>query len=454
MVSLETRLKRHLLLGVLLVGIVLAVAVRTQVSRQQVELLDYQLEQVARALILSDLQGTIQTWDDDPSLHLDVQVWDEKNVRLYRSSALIEFGPDTPLGFAHVLSGPQRDAVKLKVFTLKNSLRTVQVMHSQALRDALILDAELEVLFPTLLAMVLSAGLVGTTIRKGLEPIRELDQELGKRDAASLVPVKLPHAPAELAHVRDTFNRLLQQLDTSLQAHKRFIANAAHELRTPITALALEVNNLAGGQSQAQMLDTAERLKLGVQRTQHLLQQMLTLSRLESKTAPTPMTTVDLLSLTQASMVGLSALGSHRGVEFSLEASGATLVQGDPDELRLLLDNLLGNALKFSPRDATVEVDIQQHRQEVVWLLRDHGPGISPELRHRIGQPFVRANAAIEGSGLGLTIALEVAKNHHATLSLEDPANGPGLQVRISFTAIDPPGHASLQASAMQDACA
>ena len=438
MVSLETRLKRHLLLGVLLVGIVLAVAVRTQVSRQQVELLDYQLEQVARALILSDLQGTMQTWDDDPSLHLDVQVWDEKNLRLYRSSPQIDIGPDTTLGFAHVLSGPQRDAVMLKVFTIKNSSRTVQVMHSQALRDALILDAEAEVLLPSMIAMLLSAAVVGATIRKGLAPIRELDEELGKRDAASLVPVTLPHAPAELAHVRDTFNRLLQQLDTSLQAHKRFIANAAHELRTPITALALEVNNLESGQSQAQMLHTAGRLKQGVHRTQHLLQQMLTLSRIESKTEPTAMATVDLTHLTQESMVGLSALGSHRGIEFSLETTSPTPVQGDADELRLLLDNLLGNALKFSPRNATVEVSIHHQGDEVVWLLRDHGPGISPELRQRIGQPFVRANAAIEGSGLGLTIALEVVKSHRATLLLEEPANGPGLQVQISFPSTDP----------------
>lgn len=439
MVSLETRLKRHLLLGVLLVGTVLAVAVRTQVSRQQGEMLDYQLEQVARALILSDLQGTAQTWDDDPSLHLDVQIWDESSMRLYRSSPLIEFGPDTLPGLSSVQSGPQADAVKLRVFTLKSLQRTVQVMHSQALRDALSRDAELEVLFPTLLAMLLSAALVGRTIRRGLAPIRELDQELGKRDAASLAPVTLPHAPTELAHVRDTFNRLLQQLDTSLQAHKRFIANAAHELRTPITALGLEVNNLARGQSQAQMQDTAARLKLGVQRTQHLLQQMLTLSRLEGKAASTPRGTVDLLSLAQASMVGLSALGSNRGIEFSLEASGPALVQGDPDDLRLLMDNLLGNALKFSPKDAIVAMGIHKQGQEVVLVLRDHGPGIAPELRERIGQPFVRGNSAIEGSGLGLTIALEVAHTHGATLTLENRANGPGLEVRVRFPAANSP---------------
>ncbi len=332
MVTLETRLKRRLLLGVLLVGIVLGVAVRVQVHSQQGEMLDYQLEQVARALILSDVQSTVMAWDDDPSLHLDVQIWDQQANRLYRSSGQIELGPNTREGFSAEPSGPQADAVMLRVFTLHSAERTVQVMHSQALRDALSRDAELEVLLPTLLAMLVGAALVATTIRKGLAPIRELDDELSRRDPLSLTPVTLPHAPAELASVIHTLNHLLEQLDTSLQAHKRFIANAAHELRTPITALGLEVNNLAPGQDPAQMLATAHRLKLGVQRTQHLLQQMLTLARLEGRTEPEPQMPVDLLNLVQESMMGLSVLGSHRGIEFSLASSGATLVLEDPPE--------------------------------------------------------------------------------------------------------------------------
>lgn len=438
MVSLETRLKQRLLMGVLLVGIVLGVAVRIQVHRQQGEMLDYQLEQVARALILSDVQSSVLAWDDDPSLHLDVQIWDPQANRLYRSSGQIDLGPNTRTGFSAEPSGPQADAVMLRVFTLNSPARTVQVMHSQALRDALSRDAELEVLLPTLLVMLVGAALVATTIRQGLAPIRELDEELSRRDTLSLTPVTLPHAPAELASVIRTLNRLLQQLDTSLQAHKRFIANAAHELRTPITALGLEVNNLAPGQDPAQMLATARRLKLGVQRTQHLLQQMLTLARLEGRTEPEPQMPVDLLSLAQEAMMGLSAVGSHRGIEFSLESSGSTEVQGNPDDLRLLLDNLLVNALKFSPLNATVEVSLHQHGPQLTLLVRDQGPGIAPALRERIMKPFVRVNAAIEGAGLGLSIALEVALKHGATLTLEDPPNGPGLQVRVSFVAANP----------------
>ena len=433
MVALETRLKRRLLMGVLLVGIVLGVAVRVQVHRQQGEMLDYQLEQVARALILSDVQSTVMAWDDDPSLHLDVQIWDEQAHRLYRSSGQIELGPNTREGFSAEPSGPQADAVLLRVFTLHSTERTVQVMHSQALRDALSRDAELEVLLPTLLVMLIGAALVATTIRKGLAPIRELDDELSQRDPLSLAPVTLPHAPAELASVIRTLNRLLQQLDASLQAHKRFIANAAHELRTPITALGLEVNNLAPGQDPAQILATVSRLKLGVQRTQRLLQQMLTLARLEGRTEPDTRVPVDLQALAQESMVGLSALGSHRGLEFSLDTSGSPCVQGNPDDLRLLLDNLLLNALKFSPPNSTVALSIHQHPGEVILLLRDQGPGVAPALRERIMKPFVRANAAIEGAGLGLAIALEVVQSHGASLTLEDPPEGPGLLVRVRF---------------------
>ena len=174
MVSLEIRLKRRLLLGVLLVSLVLGVTVRTQVHQQQRELLNYQLEQVARALILSDLPGTIQTWDDDPALHLDVQIWDSEGKLLYRSSEKIDVDLGTRLGLSLVRSGPQADAVSVKVFTLSNAQRTVQVMHSQELRDALHFDAEINVLIPALLVMLVGAGLVGITIRRALRPIRPI----------------------------------------------------------------------------------------------------------------------------------------------------------------------------------------------------------------------------------------------------------------------------------------
>jgi len=433
MFSLENRLKRRLLLGVLLVSLVLAVTVRTVVHTQQKELLNYQLEQVARALILSDLQGTAQTWDSDPALHLDVQIWDADGMRLYRSSEQIDVALDTPPGLSSVRSGHQHDAVELKVFTLSNGQRTVQVMHSQDLRDQLYWDAELDVVIPALLVMLVGAVMVTLTIRKELEPIRELDDELSRRDAGSLHPVVLSHAPTELASVVNTLNRLLLQLDTSLQAHKRFIANAAHELRTPITALSLEVDNLVRGQDQAQMMETAVRLKLGTQRAQHLLQQMLALARLEARAKPKPRVSVDLQHLAQQSMMDLSALASHRGIEFALDTSGSTLIQGDADDLRLMLDNLLGNALKFSPPDTVVEMRIVHQGQSVTLMLRDYGPGIAPELRERILLPFVRVDATIEGAGLGLSIVQEVVLSHGATLLLQSPPEGRGLLVRVSF---------------------
>ncbi len=435
MFSLEKRLKYRLLLGMVLVGMVLGGVLRMQVHRQQGEMLDYQLEQVARALILSDLQGTEQTWDDDPALHLDVQVWDAFGRLLYRSSDQIDVDMDTPPGLSLVRSGHQEDSVTLKVFTISNRLRTVQVMHAKSLRDELRWNAVLEVLLPSMIVVLFGALLVGVTIRQGLAPIRELDEELKRRDATSLAPVELPHAPTELAGVINTLNRLLQQLDSSLKAHKRFIADAAHELRTPITALSLDVDNLVRGQNQAQMMETAKRLKLGSQRTQHLLQQMLTLARLEARAKPQPSVAVDLQKLAQESMVGLSALGSHRGIEFALETSGASVVFGDPDDLRLLLDNLLGNALKFSPPDSAVEVCIDQQGRQVTLLVRDHGSGIAPELRERILLPFVRVDSAVEGAGLGLAIALEVVHNHGASLSFEDPTDGSGLAVRVVFSA-------------------
>ncbi|MBA3058131.1 MAG: hypothetical protein KJ614_17460 [Gammaproteobacteria bacterium] len=435
MYSLEQRLKKRLLLSMALVGLLLGIVVQVQVHRQQGEMLDYQLEQVARALILSDLQSTVQTWDDDPALHLDVQVWNAQGLLLYRSSDQIDVKLDTPAGLALVRSGPQRDAVRVKIFTLSNGQRTVQVMHAKSLRDELRWNAVFQVLFPVMLVLLISAVLMNATLKRGLAPIRELDDELSRREAASLTPLELPHAPAELARVVATLNRLLQQLDASLQAHKRFIADAAHELRTPITALSLEVDNLLRGQDQSEMQATAARLKLSIQRTHHLLQQMLTLARLEARSQPRAWLAVDVQQLVQDSMMGLAALGHHRGIEFALDVSGVPKVSGDPDDLRLLLDNLLGNALKFSPPDSVVEVSLRQQGTQVILRVRDHGAGIAPALHQRILLPFVRVDTEVQGAGLGLAIALEVVQSHGASLSFEDPPDGPGLVVRLSFPA-------------------
>jgi two-component system OmpR family sensor kinase len=434
MVSLESRLKRRLLLGVLLVSLVLGVTVRNQVHQQQTELLNYQLEQVARALILSDLPGTVQTWDDDPALHLDVQIWDADDQLLYRSSDKVLVKRHTPPGLSSVRSGPQFDAVQVKVFTLSNQQRTVQVMHAQALRDALHLDTEMAVLIPALFIMLVGAILVGVTIRKALKPIRQLDEELGRRDASSLQAVVLDDAPAELLRVVNTLNRLLAQLDDSMQAHKRFISNAAHELRTPITAINLDVNNLLQGQDPAQIQSTTARLKTSVGRAQHLLLQMLTLARLEARTRARPLAPVDLQLLAQASMMGLSALASHRGIEFALQVNGCTVVSADADEIRLLMDNLLGNALKFSPTNSVVEMQLIRADQTLSLLLRDHGPGIAADMRDRVMLPFERANDSVDGAGLGLAIVQEIVSNQRATLSLEAPEEGCGLLVRVVFS--------------------
>jgi len=145
--------------------------------------------------------------------------------------------------------------------------------------------------------------------------------------------------------------------------------------------------------------------------------------------------TVDLQQLVQQAMVDMSVLGSHRGIEFELAVSGVPEILGDPDDLRLLLDNLLGNALKFSPPNSVVEVSIDQQGSQVTLLVRDYGPGIAPELRERILLPFVRVDATVEGAGLGLAIAMEVAQNHRANLSFEDPSDRSGLVVRVVFAA-------------------
>lgn len=451
--SLERRLKLRLLLGVGVVGLVLALAVRWQVDHQQRALLDYQLEQVARAMVLNDIRRSDFDWDDDPALHLDVQIWDHAERLLYTSSDSIELGVNTPSGFSRQLSGSQRDSVPLRVFTLRSNERTVQVMHPVALRRALIWDAEREVLLPTLLAMLIAAALTAATIRRGLEPIRDLDRELAQRASASLHPVSVPNAPAELQQVVGTLNSLLAQLEQSLAAHRRFIADAAHELRTPLTALRLEAAQLAresghsghiGSGTERQVV---ERLLGTADRIQRLVQQMLTLARLEAQADAQGHAPLDLAALARQALIDMAPLAQAREVELALVAPETLAVHGETPALRMLLDNLIGNAVKFSPAGTLVTVQLQAGQPPdaaVVLEVRDQGPGIPEHLRERVQRPFVRGTGSSEGSGLGLSIAAEVARAHGSSLVLLDAPEG-GLLVRVAL----PAGFADQTARAM-----
>lgn len=427
--SIAARLLRRLLLGGAALGLLLAGVMAWLVQDQTEELLDYQLEQVARVLIDHDFSRLNVPLVQDPAAHLSVQVLDADGHALYRSEDL-RLREDTLLGFTRQIGQTGEDAdedTELRVFTLRSEQRTVQVVQPWSLRHELVFDAAVQLLAPVGVLIVAMALLSVAVVRSGLEPLVRLRGELQRRDASALIPLDTTREPAELREPLDAINGLMARLEASLSAHRRFIADAAHQLRTPLAVVRLQSDRLAQARGEAERAQAQVALDAGVDRLTRLVEQLLALARLENAAAPVH-ATVDLAALAGQCLVDVAAVAAQRGVELSLEAEGPVRVRGDADGLRMLADNLVDNAIKHTPAGGAVQVRVGGAADGAALWVLDQGPGIAQADRERVLQRFARGAAAgTVGSGLGLAIAAEVARQHGAHLVLNDGPGGRGL---------------------------
>lgn len=439
--SLVRRLLVRLLAGGLLLGLALAASVGWLVTDQTRELLDYQLEQVARVLIDHDFNRLDVPLVEDPAAHLSVQVLDAAGRVLYGSGDRFRIPVNTPLGFSRQLSrqeedgDPELEEVWLRVFTLRSDQRTVQVTQPRSLRREIVWDAAVRVMVPFVVVQALMLGLVWLVVHTALSPLRRLQAELARRDADALTPIVLPDAPAELQQPLAAINGLLQRLQESLQAHRHFIGDAAHQLRTPLAAVRLQCDNLARAPDNAARVAAQRRLDQGLTRLARLVDQLLALARLENARADDRWPdTPELGALATESLMDLAVVAAQRGTELDLVAPAPVRVAGDATALRMMIDNLVDNALKYSPPGGVVRVVVDVDPGGPRLRVIDQGPGIAPDDRERVLARFARAHAGAEtGSGLGLAIVAEVARQHGAQLAIDNVEGGGGLCVSVSW---------------------
>jgi two-component system, OmpR family, sensor kinase len=429
-------IRRRLLTELLLVGIALCVLMAWVVgfvARSQVDdLLDYQLEQVARTLIDRDLTDLNAERADDPAMHLEIQIADREGKLVYNSNADLHLPTDIPLGLATIADPSGEYEQGLRVFTLRSQLRTVWVIQPMSLRRDLSREAGAGAVVPALVLLAALAAAIVVAIRRELMPLRLLSQELEARGAHALTPIELPDAPAELRMPLSTLNNLFTRLGEALRRQREFVADAAHELRSPLTAIRLQAANVAAATNEGERRTAVNALIRGVDRGTHLVHQMLTLAMVEPGEGERKAAAMDLRRLAAQCLVDHLDAASARGIQLGLDAGPAVPMQGDREALYILLDNVVGNAIKYAPDNTPVEVAILNDGGEVVVEVRDHGPGIPARERERVFERFRRLeNAGVPGSGLGLAIAAAVARSHAGRIDLRDPAVGNGLLVVI-----------------------
>jgi two-component system OmpR family sensor kinase len=432
MTSIRTRLLVSLLGALTLAGLGAAAGVYLKASDEAHRLFDYQLKQTAFSLrdhaatavaVTSSIQG-------DVAQEIIVQIWDDEGLHLYHSHPGSQPLPHTPQGLTTVAT-PQG---AWQVFTLAEDERVIQVAQPLHIRRTMAAAMATRTLLPWLIAMSVLGVLMWWLVGRSLQPLTTVARAIQARTPQALDPLATTRLPREISPLVVALNALLERLSTALTAQRAFIADAAHALRTPLTAVHLQAQLVARATEARERQQAIDALQQGVQRATHLVQQLLTLARLEPEASERPLVLVKLNPLLHAVLVEHAPIAAEKTIDLGLVRDDPAQIMGDADSLRLLFGNLLENALRYTPAGGTVDVHIISAPDAVIVEVADTGPGIPLVDRVRVFDRFYRRDAtSMPGSGLGLAIVKASAERHNAHITLSAPDIGTGLVVRVTF---------------------
>ena len=272
-------------------------------------------------------------------------------------------------------------------------------------------------------------------------PLSELAQRIEGRHPASLDPVNLTRSPEEIVPVMKALNGLLVRIQDALARERRFTADAAHELRTPLAALKLHAENAVRASSDGARASSLQRLLTATRRTVRMAEQMLAYSRASAPVDTVAMQPLSLRTVVLDVVEEIQPRLAARSIRLALivdPPDDDARVQGNYDKLASLVGNLLENAVRYGPPDATLRVEIAAGPSVVTLSILDEGPGIDRALRERVFESYFRVPGSAEGgTGLGLTIVKEIALQHGATIRIDDGIGGRGVRFTVSFPRVD-----------------
>ncbi|MFO1106047.1 MAG: ATP-binding protein [Amaricoccus sp.] len=321
-----------------------------------------------------------------------------------------------------------------RVFTLALPDRTVQVGQRLEVRREMASSAALAALLPLLLAIPILWIVVDAVLRAAFRRLSRVTAAIGARGATDTAAIPLDHLPAEIRPLVAAMNGLLDRLRRLMDQQRAFVADAAHQLRTPLAALTLEVGNLRAGApaSDGAGDDRLAFVEAAVRRASALVSQLLRLARQEAG-PPRARVPVPLAEVVAETIGALAPLAIDRGIDLGLVAAVEAEAPGDREDFRTLVETVLDNAIRYTAPGGTVDVEMCAGRAGAEIRVRDTGPGIPPDLLPRVFERFFRVEGReAEGSGLGLAIADLIALRHGVRLSLCNRPTG-GLEARLLF---------------------
>lgn len=415
------------------------------------ELLDAQLSQAARTMMVltrheaieqhiyggSAIEQTLfhQLWPEPGHPYetkLTFQVWvAEGNLVLHSQNA-----PDEPLspvdnGFSNV----RIDGRHWRVFATQDTHQgiTVYIAENDEIREELIVKISSRILTPVAIMLPLLALLIWAGVGHALKPLNQLVRDIKHRKPVHLEPIENAAAPIEVQPMIAALNQLFERLQHAFENERRFTSDAAHELRTPLAALKTQAQLALKTTDNPHCQTAVDNIVKGVDRATHLLQQMLTLARIDPDSGIVNPQQIPLYPIIAAVIGELDPEATSKGIEVGLAGNEAVEVNGHQEGLTILARNLIHNAIHYTPQSGKVGVMLEVDAQHVTLQVDDNGPGVPEAEQARVFDRFYRPSGTPgTGSGLGLAIARRICELHHAQIQLSHSPLG-GLRVTVRF---------------------
>jgi two-component system, OmpR family, sensor kinase len=421
------------LLGALMVaGLLIGYSGYHRAQQDIDDLLDYQLKQLAFSLSHQSVgsapppSGLLL-----PEPDFITQVWDKDGVVMFYSRPNLAIPMRPRQGFSNVEWNHQA----WRVYTQLDGIRTIQVAHPLSLREEMAASLTWRAVMPLVLLLPLLGVGIWIIVGHALRPLSSISSALRARTPSALDPLPQRDLPEELVPLVGSLNDLLQRLNRALEAQRQFVADAAHELRSPLTAVQLQLQLVKRAGAAEERAAALERLERGVQRSTRLVQQLLTLARQDPQDSEADQNWVDLDRVAREVVADFEPIAQRDELTLTLDSQGPLHARGDSDSLRVMLGNLVDNAIRYTSRGG-VTVRVQQRGSDVVLEVEDTGAGIPADERARVFDRFYRVSGQKveqEGSGLGLAIVKRVVDRHRGRVNLDSGTGGSGLRVTIEL---------------------
>lgn len=432
MASLRIRL--ILLLGIAIVTASATLFITSFQSAQSSSdrLFDYHMKQMALTIQntgLEELGWDPSSHQDNQKFDLVIQIWNKEVARIYNSRTYRYLPKRAAPGFSNVTL----DNGTWRVYAVQDDEQVIQVAQKMSARRENGISFALRTLWPIVPVTIFLLLATWWVVTAALRPLNRVSRELAERNAESHLPVDGTGLPNEVSPLIVELNSLLRRMTSALQSQQRFVADAAHELRSPITALKLQIHTLAKAKDEAARNQAISRLLMGIDRSSHLVAQLLALARHDPLSQPFNPAVFSLTDCVRQTMDDVAPLAMSRQIDLQYEENGEASIPGELEGIRILIRNLLDNAIRYIPESGLIKVAVHSSQTATTLIIQDSGSGIPSADRARVFDRFYRVPGTEQtGTGLGLAIVKAIADRHGAVIQLHDAEIG-GLKIKVIF---------------------